>query len=132
MSKHVCDCGAVYSHPDQLIRCAENRHWAPADQPEIVSSSPAAEPVAVVRICERSSSGIYAEVDLLRFVDSGTRLYAVPVELDALRSTLTRVTAERDELLAACQEAITSGLEDMHPESVRIIQAAIAKAEGRS
>ena len=28
MTRLVCDCGAVYSHPDQLMYCASNRHWA--------------------------------------------------------------------------------------------------------
>lgn len=28
MSRYECDCGAVYSHQDQLVRYAENRQAA--------------------------------------------------------------------------------------------------------
>jgi hypothetical protein len=27
--RYECDCGAVYSHPDQLISCASSNHGAP-------------------------------------------------------------------------------------------------------
>jgi hypothetical protein len=26
MTRYECDCGLVYSHPDQLIACGNNRH----------------------------------------------------------------------------------------------------------
>lgn len=25
--RYECDCGAIYSHPDQLTYCASNNHW---------------------------------------------------------------------------------------------------------
>lgn len=37
-AKYTCDCGAGYSHPDQLLYCAQNNHGRAAPAPTVSES----------------------------------------------------------------------------------------------
>lgn len=71
-------------------------------------SSPAAEPVAIAHVCEECG----VEIEQLRPIDSGTRLYAAPVELDALHGEIERLRLMLRQL-GACMSCI-DGPADPH------------------